>query len=461
MDTNFENSTICLKRECFIRQELEHALLFSIDVNSIASYERIISLEDFAVISLFNGKYTTKSIEYILNSSVFIYNNVDLEYLRRIVQKYLEFVEINSGQTREVVYIESDRDYLISKFNKISKFRHMSPLILTIAITNACNAECIYCYSSGKKLGNVSLPIDVLKKIILESKRMGVALINLTGGDPLKHPEIYELVSFLNEQHMQCFISTKTPILDENFFKLLSNNINMFQFSIDSYRNDVLFKMTNSSSTIEDYLRSFSIAIKNSVKVKVNSVATARNIFDLPKLTEILDENEVLLHQISPFLRSVGRFDPELFPSSSQYDWLAEIYNNYAGDIEIDYPNPNDVDNEFTTHSMQKCSGGRMSLVVKSNGDAVTCERFYSDQIVVGNVYDDSLIDIWNSNSLKQLLLPKRDLFYGHSCFNCDNFEECVYQNGLCYARTFMSNGTIFAVDPYCAKSNRKKIQFY
>lgn len=91
--------------------------------------------------------------------------------------------------------------------------------------------------------------------------------------------------------------------------------------------------------------------------------------------------------------------------------------------------------------------------MIKSNGDVVTCERFVSKQIVVGNIYNSTLKEIWNSKKLEILLKPNKELFKNSKCYDCDSFNECVIDTGLCYARSFYQNGNIFSIDPYCKKS--------
>ncbi len=449
-----KNTIISLKKEYFLRCESDFATLFSIDVNQISKYERIISILDFSILSLFIGKYTLEKILYVLNNSVFIKNEINLKYIIDFCDKYAEFLDFDSALIRSDLLINYDTSYVSNNFNKMYRYRLYSPLILTIGITDSCNSKCVYCYAGGDNCLKSYISFDVLKRIFSEAKKMGIALINITGGDPFSHPDIRNILHFLKENEIQYFISTKIPLHRELIKSFSSKNYNMLQLSLDSAFDETLKYMTNSEFKVYDYVKTIIFMQERGFDVKINSVATSINILELPYLTKLLNLNKVKVHQISPFLYSNGRFDKTLFPSNEQYEYLDKFYSNFEGNIFIDYKNPYSINYKFENKSAQKCSGGRLGLVIKSNGDVVTCERFVSKQIVVGNIYNSTLKEIWNSKKLEILLKPNKELFKNSKCYDCDSFNECVIDTGLCYARSFYQNGNIFSIDPYCKKSN-------
>lgn len=90
------------------------------------------------------------------------------------------------------------------------------PLLAQIVITQRCNLSCGYCFEYDK----VSKPVDldILKGRIDELKRLKVVFITLNGGEPLLHPQITELVKYINKRGM-------TPMMNSNGWLLTPEKI--------------------------------------------------------------------------------------------------------------------------------------------------------------------------------------------------------------------------------------------
>ena len=90
------------------------------------------------------------------------------------------------------------------------------PLLAQIVITQRCNLSCGYCFEYDK----VSKPVDldILKGRIHELKRLKVVFITLNGGEPLLHPQITELVKYINKRGM-------TPMMNSNGWLLTPEKI--------------------------------------------------------------------------------------------------------------------------------------------------------------------------------------------------------------------------------------------
>jgi MoaA/NifB/PqqE/SkfB family radical SAM enzyme len=71
------------------------------------------------------------------------------------------------------------------------------PKTVTRTITNSCNLSCSHCLPDRLFYGTLSpVPVDTIKKLIREFTLLGVKEICLTGGEPLTHPDWFEILSF-------------------------------------------------------------------------------------------------------------------------------------------------------------------------------------------------------------------------------------------------------------------------
>src|SRR5262249_51004944 len=69
-----------------------------------------------------------------------------------------------------------------------------SPFLVQLVVTRRCNLSCTYCNEFDEVSDPV--PTDELKRRIDKIRELGAWALELTGGEPMMHPEIYELVRY-------------------------------------------------------------------------------------------------------------------------------------------------------------------------------------------------------------------------------------------------------------------------
>lgn len=91
-----------------------------------------------------------------------------------------------------------------------------------MSITSACNMKCVYCHNEGNSK-KATLSKDDIEKIVKASLFTGIEEIRLTGGDPLMHPQIYEICDMLyNKYNLRISINTNC-VAFEKLYKLIQN----------------------------------------------------------------------------------------------------------------------------------------------------------------------------------------------------------------------------------------------
>jgi len=66
-------------------------------------------------------------------------------------------------------------------------------LNVSILLTNRCNFKCLYCLR-GRSQSREDLSLDLFDKILKEAKYFGDLNLNLTGGEPLLHPDLDKII---------------------------------------------------------------------------------------------------------------------------------------------------------------------------------------------------------------------------------------------------------------------------
>jgi len=70
-------------------------------------------------------------------------------------------------------------------------------------ITNYCSLNCNYCYGLYNKNNNNFLPIKKVIEVLEQAKEMQkVSYVAVTGGDPIEHPDLPELIKYLEQNNI-------------------------------------------------------------------------------------------------------------------------------------------------------------------------------------------------------------------------------------------------------------------
>jgi radical SAM protein with 4Fe4S-binding SPASM domain len=89
------------------------------------------------------------------------------------------------------------------------------------------------------------------------------------------------------------------------------------------------------------------------------------------------------------------------------------------------------------------CEAGYLRLWINSSGDIFPCS--YLEELPIGNVYRDSISDVWNNSPvLKALRNPA--LLKG-TCASCEYRDGC---RGGCRGLAYFLEGDYLCSDPYC-----------
>jgi MoaA/NifB/PqqE/SkfB family radical SAM enzyme len=114
-----------------------------------------------------------------------------------------------------------------------------APALVQMVVTRRCNLSCGYC----NEYDDVSDPVDTerLKRQIDYVAALGTLVLTFTGGEPLLHPELDQLVAYAVDKGMVVTtISNAYPITRKWIERLNAARLSFLQISIDNLEpNDV------------------------------------------------------------------------------------------------------------------------------------------------------------------------------------------------------------------------------
>jgi MoaA/NifB/PqqE/SkfB family radical SAM enzyme len=115
------------------------------------------------------------------------------------------------------------------------------PIVAQMVVTRRCNLACAYC----NEFDRVSPPVpaaDLLQRVDRLAD-LGTAIITLSGGEPLLHPDIDTVVARIRERGAMAVLLTNGFLLNRDVIGRLNRaGLDYLQISIDNLEPDATSK---------------------------------------------------------------------------------------------------------------------------------------------------------------------------------------------------------------------------
>ena len=112
------------------------------------------------------------------------------------------------------------------------------PRHLYFHLTERCNLRCSYCYFfSAPNRGGSSgdIPFALAREALQEAKEMGVTHVIATGGEPLLHPRVFEILDLAKSLGFQVELLTNGTLVTRGLADELSEVCHLVTVSLDSW----------------------------------------------------------------------------------------------------------------------------------------------------------------------------------------------------------------------------------
>lgn len=268
-------------------------------------------------------------------------------------------------------------------------------------IIHECNLRCIHCYQDETKcLMSLDDMIKVLDKYEYYLNTYNYeGQINLTGGEPILHPDFFNIANEIVKRGIKLGVLTNGTLIDDNIANKLAKLHPIFvQVSLDGTSNihDKIRGKGNFYKAIEgiDALK------RVGVKVLVSFTVMKDNYLSMEELAQVcMDHNVDKL-----WWDRVVTDDEKLYLTTEEFKTVVK----QAKKLKKKYPfvsNERALQGLLSKECGYTCNAGKRLLIILANGDMMACRRL---PFVIGNVYDDMKIEeiIRKSPIMNRLALP-------------------------------------------------------
>jgi radical SAM protein len=204
------------------------------------------------------------------------------------------------------------------------------PFIAIWEVTQACDLACVHCRASAQPDRNpMELSTEEGKHLIDRIAALKVPVFVLTGGDPIKRPDLFELIGHARAVGVRVSLTpSATPLLTRDVVVRLKEAglarlaVSMDGASADTH--DAFRGMTGSFARTLDAVR---WANEIGLPVQINTTFSRRNIGEIDEIVALMEKLKITLWSVF-FLVPTGRGKLNDLLSADEFEAVfAKIYS--------------------------------------------------------------------------------------------------------------------------------------
>lgn len=262
------------------------------------------------------------------------------------------------------------------------------PEFVIIENTNFCNISCVFCANSQMKRTKGFIRKELFEKIIKDCVEQNINNIIIQGyGEPLLDKDYVAKVNFAKEQgikHVQCV--TNGILLNEEVSRgLIKAQLDSINISIDAASEET-YRNIHKDSSGKESSDKFKTILKN-----IDQLIKIRKFYNSkkPHIQLRFKDFELNKGELKNFIQAYTGCVDEINIYMNITNWPGSTVNNNLpkGIPMIKFPCRNLWSTLFITH----------------DGRAALCCQDYECQVELGNLNNETIMDVWRSERLRAI----------------------------------------------------------
>lgn len=346
----------------------------------------------------------------------------------------------------------------------IDRLKLSAPLNCSLNVTGRCNLKCLHCSAGSDASYAYDMTLAQLRGVIEAIERAGIIKVHISGGEPLFHKDIFEILSFLKEKEIPITLFTNATLVTPEIAKRLVSDALILSISTsldgaNARSHDAL----RGKGAFERGLRGIRLLSKADFKIHATCMISKLNMNELAQIAQLAEDLGITISLGHVTLVGRAQENRELFTfTKSEMDtifdtvkWLSTQFNCVKGGAALEWPRRKaDVAQGIKTQTkpgqqLAHCSICKESVSIRPDGWMVPCNTFWDYEI--GNVLTTDIREIYRSEKAQKI----RDLS-GHTSDELDGCSDCLYTgicSGGCRACAYMSSKSLTGIDEFrCIK---------
>ncbi len=328
-------------------------------------------------------------------------------------------------------------------------------------LTERCNLRCKHCYQSGKAVQELSL--HEIRNVASEISDMlkawadtyGIAFspsLNVTGGEPFLHQDIFEILEDLRRRRFDIYLLSNGILINRKTAELLSwLGVRGVQVSIEGP--EEVHDGIRGRGSYKASVKGINHLLECGMKVTLNVTLSGMNadhFMEIVDLSSSLGVQRLGFSRLVPSGRGAGLLKSMLSKEKVEELYKAIFALNIKGlGIVTGDPVASQMSvgaDDGGTVPVGGCAAGVSGFTILPDGTVTPCRRL---PIPVGNVRKDSLREMWATSEVFERLRDKSK--YSGKCGSCSRWANCRGCRAIAYAYSQPAGGDDFlGEDPQC-----------
>jgi MoaA/NifB/PqqE/SkfB family radical SAM enzyme len=271
-----------------------------------------------------------------------------------------------------------------------------TPNVLSFAINDECDAACEHCsfYQGVNDKSKKVMSLEQCKKLIQDSQKLGVSIINFVGGEPLLREDFPEIIRSVDKELSTTIMFTNGSHLTERAQDLRDAGLDGVYISIDSAEAITHDAFRRKEGLFDLAMKGIDAALSTGMSVGISFTITPASYKsgELPRMMELAKKvgvHEVIIFDAMPSGRYKKRKD--LIDNPEWTDEVIEQVGKYNDDES--YPGVL-VWAYVTSYRSVGCSCGTSYFYASPYGDIMSCDFNHH---IFGSILKEPLWKIWDT----------------------------------------------------------------
>lgn len=258
------------------------------------------------------------------------------------------------------------------------------PFIMDIEVTNHCNLECKMCHHQLMRRKKGFMSFELFKKIIDEASEKGVKGIRfIRAGEPFLHPQIFEMIEYTKKKDILVHITTNGLLLNKpKIQRIIYSNLDTIIFSFQGLDKEEyeLMRDNDQYNLLMNNILLLTKMKKDNLHVQVTTTTLDETSEEIEKFKEkwlkIVDSVSTWYTSLEK-VQHLDRVKPLLLRHKRK---VRKLLKNKKG-----------------------CNEVLTKMSINWNGDVTACCTDFDNQLLVGNLNNQTIEKVWNSERLNKI----------------------------------------------------------
>jgi radical SAM protein with 4Fe4S-binding SPASM domain len=312
-------------------------------------------------------------------------------------------------------------------------FHLSAPLIVWFEITRSCNLSCKHCYIEAGKSRENELSTPEIFDALDQLKEAGVFALVLVGGEPMGHPDFFEILDYAHALGFVISIATNGMYITQEAIDRLPREECVVSVSVDG---TTFHKELRVRSSWDDLSERLKLLRRNGIPTAIMSTQADRNTSELSAVLDFARANQCFFGStpFSPIGR--GRYFSQYEPRPDNVEDAAHLFiedkrhDHYMNDtVGLCVAKFLDECHNVARATRREFCGVAMAYLL-SDGTLYPCSICASNRkFTAGNLRERAFKELWD-NSFKDIREFTYDKF--KSCPSCELSREPYYCTSRC-----------------------------